>query len=802
MKYIKYVIRKTKKILRGIFYSSLPVLFIVLILIFSMASDGYTLADLGFEEINLNPNDYCNLTDIEYTAVLTDEPDGSARVDVVEYITFDIHAASSKNPFKEVWRELPEEYIDGAKRTYNVRSVTQITKDGEEITYTETPKMYWEDYDYTESSTYYWHHSDGSGRYPDNDESLLIYIPWTTRDKLTFKIEYSMNNAALKYNDCSELYLSMYYGKTIRKLNSFKANILVPDHLMPRTYNVYTMGSSNEIKYTESNKENPGYHTFKIDLNKSQLKFNKTNEYIEFSLLAFGEDKHIFTQFAPDNYYTDEDALNECIAENEYYATLSSRSARYKFILLVISIPLCVVIIIATKNKYIKARKSHTFYEPDEASKEFTGIPSNLDPIFASQLVFMKDPFNENMENSEEYSALLLSLVRKGYVSISKIKEYADWSENNTYITLEHVKSVTNNPAGAYSSSQTNSFGDNTYTSQTNNYGYTNPTDIFGYSSTTNSSNSWGYNPYPNQSNSFGYNPSASQVNNLGYNTSSNNQDAWQYSKDTPVPEIKNINADTGVELPKLTTSERLYYELLVRESSLTNSFTLSHLQMQINNDYYTTEAFVKDIEKKPALECGVMEGYFTQTDYDVIQKKFIKSAKNSLIVSLILLTVVNFISSYTIFNLGYGAYTILGLVLLWRFFYLTQKSGDVILFSQLGVNEQRKWINLYNYLNNETEIKSSTASDLSLWEDYLIYATAFGIAKHVVGAIKIKENSINIDDSRIIHHHSYIHSRHRHSISRGFGRSLHTASRGGGFGGHGYSGGGRRRRRWRRPLI
>ena len=103
--------------------------------------------------------------------------------------------------------------------------------------------MYWEDYDYTPSSTYYWHHSKGTGRYPDNDESLLIYIPWTYREKMTFKIVYSMNNAALKYNDCSELYLSMYSGNTITKLNSYKAQILIPKNLMPSKYYAYTFGT-------------------------------------------------------------------------------------------------------------------------------------------------------------------------------------------------------------------------------------------------------------------------------------------------------------------------------------------------------------------------------------------------------------------------------------------------------------------------------------------------------------------------------------------------------------------------------
>ena len=45
-------------------------------------------------------------------------------------------------------------------------------------------------------------------------------------------------------------------------------------------------------------------------------------------------------------------------------------------------------------------------------------------------------------------------------------------------------------------------------------------------------------------------------------------------------------------------------------------------------NKKTTGTIFIKDIEKKPMLECGVIGGYFQQTDYDILQKKFLKSAK------------------------------------------------------------------------------------------------------------------------------------------------------------------------------
>lgn len=716
MKYLKYFFRKIIKIVKGFVRKALPFLFIVLIMFLSLLSEGYTLEDFGLDGFSLNPNDYCNLTDIAYTAVLHDDPNGNANVEITEYLTFDVHAGSRSNTYKELWRELPEDTVDGLRVTYDVESVTQILDNGQEIPYLETSKMYWEDSDYTQSSTMRWHHSDGSGIYPDNDESLLIYIPWTYREKMTFKIVYSMNNAALKYNDCSELYLAMYSGNTITKLNSYKAQILIPDKLMPSTYYAYTFGTANSrLPYTESNSINPGYHTFSINLDKSDLKFNYHNRYIEFCLLAYGNDRHIFTKYAPDNWYSDENVLDECIAENEYYETQNRKFNTYKTLLLVISIIGSVLIVVNAIRKNKKTKEKYNLYEPEINYDYFREIPSDLDPIFASELVFMKDPFDGNSEKQEEYAAVLLSLIRKKYVKITKLDSSGDWDNSNTLISIEPIRTNQQTPAFT---------------------------------------------------------------------------DSPDYS---PEPIYTAINENTGDTLEPLTTSERLYLELLERHArTYNNSITLNQLQKCIDNDYVHTNAFVKDIEKKPILESGVMQGYFQSADYDAPKKELSKNAKSSLTLGLILLFGVNPISYFTPMALSFGAYTILGIAYLWKYFYLTSKASNSLLFTQYGVNEQAKWCGLYNFLNSDTLINEKEVHELPLWEKYLIYATAFGISEKVIKAIKIHAVELNIDSSPILNHHFYIHSRSFHRTSRAFGRSIHTSSRGGGFGGHGYGGGGR----------
>ena len=718
MKYLIFFLKQILKFIKGIFMNLKPYFLFTLVLLFCFWAEGYTWEDIGLDGFSLNPNDYCNITDVNYTAILQDNPNGKANVEITEYITFDVHAGSKSNTYKELWRELPEEYVDGLRVTYDVKSVTQIMEDGRQIPYRETSKMYWEDEDFTESSTYYWHHSEGSGRYPDNDESVLIYIPWTYREKMTFKIVYSMNNAALKYRDCSELYLSMYSGNTITKLKSYKAQILIPNNLMPSTYYTYTFGTSKtRIPYNRSDTINPGFCTFTIDLDKSDLKFNYYNRYIEFCLLTYGNDKHIFTKYAPNNLYSNYNVLDECLEENNYYATQNQKINTYKTLLLIVSIFISILVIYTAKEKCRKTKEKYNLFEPRVEYDYYKEIPSDLDPIFASELVFSKDPFSTNIEKGEEYAAILLSLMRKKYVKLTRSDNSRQWDSHNTVITVEPTRTETIN---------------------------------------TDSSNTIDY--------------------------------------ITTEPIYRTINENTGDILEPLTTSERLYLDLLERYTSISmysKSITVAKLQNSINFDYQYVDSFVKDMERKPGLEAGVMQGYFQDTDYNVAQRE-IKGVANLSLAFGVTLLIVNLISYFTPLSLCFGAYTILGIILLWKYVYLTIKANDFILFTQYGVDEREKWYGLYKFLNSDNLINEINMNDIDLLEKYVIYATAFGISNKIVNSVKLNAIKLNINTSLILNEESYIHSRHYRRTSRSFGHSIHTSSRGGGFGGHGYGGGGR----------
>ena len=83
---------------------------------------------------------------------------------------------------------------------------------------------------------------------------------------------------------------------------------------------------------------------------------------------------------------------------------------------------------------------------------------------------------------------------------------------------------------------------------------------------------------------------------------------------------------------------------------------------------------------------------------------------------------------------------------------------------------------------------------EVGLWEQYLIYASAFGIAEKVSDAIGLRCPELAVESSPVLRNGSYRHSNF-HSSSRSVHSSVRSSgSFGGSFGGggFGYGGGGR----------
>ena len=720
-------------------YFNPAVVYIVIYLAFTLLPIISEFID--FSEINLNPWDYARITDVDYKAVLIDDKYGdNGKIRVTEKLTFDIHAFSKGNLFWELWRALPEKYEDGVKVDYNVISVKEILPDGSYRPYKEARKIYWYDREYRDNP-YYWFHSPGPYN-PDYDryECVLMYVNGLYREKVQFEVVYEMNNAALRYADCSSLYLTMYSESTIKYLKSFKAEILIPDKDMPDVgnYKAGTYGTnSHTFNFTESDYKNPGYHTFSIDLDESELKFRPYNQYVEFTLLSYGKDRHKFTDFASRNHYYNDPALQEILDEQKEYDELLTNARSAKAKVLVIAIIVSVVILFSTTLTINKLYTNNTFYRPSMNVQYFREIPSNLDPFFAATLVFSKE--RKKKELKEVYSALMLSLVRKKYIALEKKDIYLDWTPKNTVFRI--LAKVDNRPTE----------------------------------------------PVPNP-NTIAYNSTAPRPSIM-------DRIAEMEKNPVTATKISKYYSDTYGELEELTPSEEAYLNLIYRYNR-PDGLTMEQFQQRIKADYSNTNSFVTKV-KRSVKNIGVLQGYFQTVEYDKEKNKMLNKAKSSRNWGLIFIIIVNFISHFTRLDYAYGAFTLIGIACLLKAYKISKIGRTALLYTQFGEDEYAKWKGLYDFLNSQTLMHEKTVVDLVLWEKYLVYATAFGISEKVIKALNIRCQEFELTASPMFENR-YYRSTYFRSSSRSFSSNVRSASRsysshysGGSYYGGGRGGGG-----------
>ena len=140
-------------------------------------------------------------------------------------------------------------------------------------------------------------------------------------------------------------------------------------------------------------------------------------------------------------------------------------------------------------------------------------------------------------------------------------------------------------------------------------------------------------------------------------------------------------------------------------------------------------------------------------------------------------------------------------------------KKTRLLALTQKGINEQELWKGLKRYMENFSLLNEREVPELALWEKYLVYATAFGIADKVLSQLKIKYPQLNDENYMMKNGYVYMYMIYRYNFDRVLNSSMQKAynagareraarqaatsssySSGGGFGG-GFSGGGGGRR-------
>ena len=358
----------------------------------------------------------------------------------------------------------------------------------------------------------------------------------------------------------------------------------------------------------------------------------------------------------------------------------------------------------------------------------FRDIPSDLDPHFAATLSFSKS--NHKVDVGDSYSALMLNLIRKGYIELQKVDNDKDWTFNNIIINILY-----------------------------------NPNSI--YQTTSNL-----------QSNTN---------NNINETKLENNILNNQQTDQPIINKFRNINGKT---LETLSSNEETYFNLIIRHS-LGNNIKMEDFQKKVAKDYDNTDTFVTTVEKS-IVNIGISQGYFQKSNYNELKNKTKSLSNNYIIFGLLIMIIGNLIIVNTRFDLAFGSLFILGIVFIICGLYLKIFANKYVLLTQFGEDEYAKWKALYNFLNSETLMKDRTVIELPLWEKYLVYATAFGISNKVIKALEIR--CPDVSNSPILSSGYYRSSSFRtnNHLFRSATHSASRVSRSSRYGGTYYGGGGR----------
>lgn len=117
---------------------------------------------------------------------------------------------------------------------------------------------------------------------------------------------------------------------------------------------------------------------------------------------------------------------------------------------------------------------------------------------------------------------------------------------------------------------------------------------------------------------------------------------------------------------------------------------------------------------------------------------------------------------------------------------------------TQKGTNEQAKWKGLKKYMEDFSLLNEREVPELVLWEKYLVYATAFGIADKVISQLKVRYPEFTNEEYMMHSGYTYMYMMNRMNFDRILISSMNRAYSAGeaARASREYSSGGGRRRR------
>ena len=256
------------------------------------------------------------------------------------------------------------------------------------------------------------------------------------------------------------------------------------------------------------------------------------------------------------------------------------------------------------------------------------------------------------------------------------------------------------------------------------------------------------------------------------------------------------------IKTDELTGDEKKVLEIL-RATSNNNELTMAELEKYIKNypsKLMNLNSTFEKVSKTQASEKG-------KFDTNRFNKQIVYAEKN---VGYIFLLII--IITASIFTIGYAYKNVQSMLITCTIislaFFIVVTIINLILnikittsfngFTQKGINEQEQWKAFKKYMEDFSYLNEKEVPELVLWEKYLVFATAFGIADKVLKQLKVKYPELNDPDtihSMILFNSMYnsngFNTKFINSINTSTSRMYSSTYSSGSGGGGGFSGGG-----------
>lgn len=273
---------------------------------------------------------------------------------------------------------------------------------------------------------------------------------------------------------------------------------------------------------------------------------------------------------------------------------------------------------------------------------------------------------------------------------------------------------------------------------------------------------------------------------------------AFSEDKTRKKPEVR-INildySDKINQMPPLKKDEQIVYNLLIKVADSTKedtrTFTVKEMEKYAKKNSKTFINAISKIEKEVKNEQAKLGNYDKKIE-DELNKQ------------------TNYMTLYMIFGIiGLSFLTIPAILLFVNIIPHALMYNKINTLTDKGIEEAAKWKGLKRYMEDFSLLNEKEVPDLALWEKYLVFATAFGIADKVIKQLKVKYPELQEIDG---YDYVYMNLLYHSALNTAFLTSLNTGvnkaymgglsnqassgyngsnfSSGGGFGG-GFSGGG-----------